>query len=147
MTKIFHGRTIIPGDVEGEALVTRTGFNTLASFHLSLIRNTEVAICSDHNNRDIYGKTLTGKILCAPKTIGSTSAGATWENAAFNKITPKAVLLSDGIDSLGAAGLIMADHWANNKIITIDRLGDIFLKVINSGNILRVKRNGTVILT
>ena len=69
----FKGRVIMAGRLSGEAVVSRKGFNTLASFQKDTMAGKKVMKCSDQNNADIFGKTLTGKILCLPKTIGSTT--------------------------------------------------------------------------
>ena len=34
MTKVFKGRPVVPGAVQAEALVSQSGFNTLASYCL-----------------------------------------------------------------------------------------------------------------
>jgi len=146
MSRVFKGRTILPRHVEGEALVTHSGFNTLASFYKSILTRTETAICSDQDNKELYGKRLTGRILCLPKTIGSTSAGATLDAVAFMGIAPKAMLFSQRIDSLGAAGLVIADIWVGERICTIDQLGDEFLEYVKDGQRIVANEDGTVIV-
>ena len=37
MSKSFKGRVVTPGRVKAEALVSRGGFNTLASFQMALM--------------------------------------------------------------------------------------------------------------
>ncbi len=108
----FKGRAVLPGNLEGEALVTHTGFNTYASFSTSLHSHTGTALCSDRNNQELYGKNLAGKVICLPKTTGSTSAGAVWQRVAQMGVAPKAMLFSQQIDSLAAGGLVVADVWA-----------------------------------
>jgi len=142
----FTGRPIISGNVSGESLVTNTGFNTLACFYKSMLERAEVAICGDKDNKELFGKILTGKIICLPKGIGSTTTGATWERIAQLGINPKAMLFSEHIDSLSAAGLILADVWVGKRIYTIDQLGKDFLKYAKSGQRIEIKKDGTVIL-
>ena len=146
MPKTFHGRVILPGDVEGEALVTHTGFNTLASFYGSIRTEAQTATCSDHTNQELFGKTLTDRILCLPKTTGSTSAGAALEKVAQMGIAPKAMLFSESIDSLAAAGLILADVWVGQRICTVDRLGREFLEYVKDGQRIEVRDDGTIIV-
>jgi len=146
MGKTFHGRAIFPKDVEGEALVTHTGFNTLASFYGSILDEAKAAMCSDHTNRELFGKNLTNKILCLPKTSGSTSAGAALEKVAQMKIAPKAMLFSESIDSLAAAGVILAEIWVGERICTVDRLGREFLEYVKDGQRIEVRADGTVIV-
>lgn len=143
----FKGRPILPGYMEGEAVVSHRGFNTYASFSTSMLTNASAAICSDRNNAELYGKELTGKILCVPKTIGSTSSGAVWERIVQLGIAPKAVLFSGHIDSLAAGGLIVVDVWTDKRIITIDHLGDEFLEFVQDGDQININLNGTVKIT
>ena len=143
----FKGRPILAGKMEGEALVSHMGFNTYASFSTSMLTNAKVALCSDRSNEELYGKELTGKVLCIPKTIGSTSSGAVWERILQMGIAPKAVLFSQQIDSLAAGGLIVADVWTNKRIITIDQLGDEFLECVQNGDCIGIKSDGAVSIT
>lgn len=143
-TLIFQGRSVLPGEVEGEALVTHQGFNTYASFLTSMYAQEKVVKCSDSSNPQLYGKILTGKIICLPKTIGSSSSGAVWQRVSQLRIAPKALLFSEKIDSLAAGGLIVAEVWAGERIITVDQLGGEFLKTIKNGDWVVIKENGTV---
>ena len=75
MKKEFKGRPVVPGAVQAPAVVSHGGFNTLASFQKSLLVKAKEAVCGDQNNADLYNKPLTGRALCLPKTIGSTTGG------------------------------------------------------------------------
>jgi predicted aconitase with swiveling domain len=147
MSRSFQGRSIIPGNIVGKVLVTRSGFNSLASFYQAMLTNAKEAICSDQDNKDLYGKNLTNKIICLPKTIGSTSAGATWDRVAYMGIGPKAMLFSQPIDSLAAAGLLIGEAWTENTIYAVDQLGDEFLEYVWEGCIIEVQENGLVTVT
>jgi len=140
----FKGRAILPGRVEGEALVTHVGFNAYASFSTSIHVQVETAQCADSGNQELYGKSLTDKIICIPKTIGSTSAGAVWLRVAQMGVAPKAMLFSQQIDSLAAAGLLVADVWGGKRICTVDQLGDEFLKSVEEGDQIVIREDGTV---
>lgn len=144
MGKSFKGRAILSGQIEGEALVTHAGFNTYASFYTCMHTQAEVAECSDSGNLELYQKNMSDKILCLPKTIGSTSGGAVWQRVAEMGIAPKAMLFSQQIDSLAAGGLIVADVWLGKRIYTIDRLGDAFLETVKEGDLLRIEEDGRV---
>lgn len=147
MTRSFKGRAVLAGSVDGQALVTHGGFNTLASFYKSISEGAQRAICSDQDNRDLYGKDLTDKIICLPQTIGSTSAGATWDTVAHRGIAPKAMLFSQPIDSLTSAGLVLADVWGGKRIIAVDQLGDEFLEFVQDGFHITVLEDGTVLVS
>ena len=143
--KTFKGRVVIPGNFKGEALVTKQGFNVLATYQKSLLKkNAKSIIGSDQNNPDVFGKALTGKILCLPQTIGSTTGGMLLQTAADLGLSPAAFLFSKEIDSLAAAGVILADVWQGKAVITIDNLGDSFLDAVKSGNIIEITEDGTV---
>ncbi len=144
MGRSFKGRAVLPGDLEGEALVSHVGFNTYASFYTSIHDQADSAPCADTGNQELYGKNLTGKIICLPKTTGSTSGGAVWQRIACLGIAPSALLFAQEIDSLAAGGLIVADVWAQRRIVTVDRLGDEFLETVVEGDWLTVREDGTV---
>ncbi len=144
--KKFSGRVIAGGDLKGEAIVSRQGVNTLATFQKSALKNAKKVICSDQNNPDLYKKLLTGKILCLPKTIGSTTGGLVIQTICSMGINPSAMLFSESIDSLAASGIILARNWENSSIIAIDRLGDKFLKYVSTGDTITINADGTVIV-
>lgn len=146
MSKTFKGRPLLPGNSQGEALVSHRGFNSLASFYKSMLTDADEALCSDQDNRDLFQKNLTDKIICLPKTIGSTSAGATWDKVAHMDIAPRAMLFSEKIDSLAAAGLYIADIWVGKRIYTVDQLGDEFLQGVQDGDRIRIYEDGTVVV-
>jgi predicted aconitase with swiveling domain len=143
-TRIFKGNPILPGKVEGEAVVSLQGFNTYTSFLTSMYAQEKEAKCSDRNNPKIYGKVLTGKVICLPKTIGSTSSGAVWTRVVELGIAPQALLFSGKIDSLAAGGVIVAEVWAGKRIVTVDRLGEEFLKNIMDGDRIVIREDGIV---
>jgi predicted aconitase with swiveling domain len=142
----FKGRVIMAGRLSGEAVVSRKGFNTLASFQKDTMAGKKVMKCSDQNNADIFGKTLTGKILCLPKTIGSTTGGMVLQTVASMGAAPAAMLFSEAIDSLAAAGVILADVWNGNRIVAIDNLGTEFLAYVQQGQKVDIFDDGKVIV-
>ena len=144
MSRSFKGKPILPGNLEGEALVTHVGFNTYASFYTSIHAQVEAAQCADSSNQELYGKNLTDKIICLPQTIGSTSAGAVWQRVAQMGVAPKAMLFSQQIDSLAAAGLVVADVWVGKRIYAVDQLGDEFLESVKDGDRIVIREDGTV---
>jgi predicted aconitase with swiveling domain len=144
MAKVFKGRPILPGDFSGEALVSRGGFNTLASFQKSVILRQKQAVCSDQNNPDLYEKVMSGKVLCLPQTIGSTTGGLVIQTVAQRGIAPAAMLFSEHIDSLAAAGVILTDIWEGVRIIVIDQLGPEFLQTVKTGHTVQIFSDGMV---
>lgn len=144
--KEFKGRVLAGGTFKGEAVVSHGGVNTLATFQKSALKNAKRVIVSDQNNKDIYGLDITGKALCLPITIGSTTGGLVIQTVCAMKINPACFLFSEHIDSLAASGIVLARIWENSNVIAIDMLGEEFLKTVKTGDIIEVKEDGTVIV-
>lgn len=145
--KEFKGRVIAEGTVSAEAVVSHEGLNTLASFQKALQFGDKSATCSDQNNKDLFGKQMAGKALCLPQTIGSTTGGLVLYCACSMNRQPACMLFSKPIDSLAAAGAILADVWLDNaKMPVIDSLGDEFLEYVKDGMTVTVKADGTVVV-
>lgn len=146
MAKTFHGRAVVPGNTKANALVSHQGFNTLASFQKALMFKDKKAKCSDQNNPDIYEKPMHGAALCLPQTIGSTTGGMVMYCAAALGQQPACMLFSKPIDSLAAAGAILADVWTDVSMPVVDTLGDEFLAYVQTGATITVQEDGTVIV-
>lgn len=144
--KEFKGRVIAGGSWKGEAAVTHQGFNSLASIQKSALKNAPQIIVSDQNNKDLFGVNITGRALCLPITIGSTTGGLVIQTACQMGIAPDAFLFSESIDSLAASGIVLARIWENSKVIAIDRLGEEFLNTVKTGDQIEIKEDGTVII-
>lgn len=145
--KKFKGRVVAPGTVKAEALVSHGGLNTLASFQKALQFGDKKATCGDQNNPDLYGKEMWGKALCLPMTIGSTTGGLVLYCACAMKRQPACMLFSEPIDSLAAAGVILADVWLNDvKMPVVDSLGSEFLEYAKTGMTVTVGDDGEVTL-
>lgn len=143
--KKFQGRIVAPGCISAEALVSHGGLNTLASFQKALQFGDKNATCGDQNNPDLYGKQMAGKALCLPQTIGSTTGGLVLYCACAMKRQPACMLFSKPIDSLAAAGAILADVWLDDITMpVIDSLGEDFLDYVKDGMTITVKEDGSV---
>ena len=143
--KEFKGRIVAPGTVTAEALVTHGGLNTLASFQKALQFGDKNATCGDQNNPDLYGKQMAGKALCLPQTIGSTTGGMVIYCACAMGRQPACMLFSNPIDSLAAAGSILASVWLDGvNMPVIDSLGEEFLNYVQDGMTITLKEDGTV---
>lgn len=145
--KEFHGRVLFKGNLKGEAVVTHHGFNTLASFQKSLLSKTSKnVVVSDQNNPDLFRKEITGKILCLPQTIGSTTGGLVLQTAARRGLAPSAMLFADEIDPLATSGVILSNVWENVPLVCIDGLGEEFLSSVKTGDQIEIKEDGTVLV-
>ena len=143
----FKGRIVTPGTVTAPAVVTRQGFNTLASMQMALQFGDKKVKCGDQSNPDLYEKPMFGKALCLPQTIGSTTGGLVLYCACAMGRQPACMLFANHIDSLAAAGAVLADVWVDSVTMpVIDCLGDEFLEYVKDGMSITVKEDGTVIV-
>lgn len=143
--RTFKGRVVAGGTVTAKALVSHGGLNTLASFQKALQFGDKTATCGDQNNPDLYGKKMAGKALCLPKTIGSTTGGLVLYCACSMHRQPACMLFSEPIDSLAAAGAVLADVWLDDVTMpVIDSLGDEFLAYVKDDMTVTLGEDGTV---
>jgi len=143
--KEFKGRVVAAGTAKAVALVSHGGLNTLASFQKALQFGDKKATCGDQNNPDLYGKEMAGKALCLPQTIGSTTGGLVLYCACSMHRQPACMLFSQPIDSLAAAGAVLADVWLEDVTMpVIDSLGEDFLSYVKDGMTITVAEDGTV---
>ena len=143
----FQGRVVSPGKLTAKALVSHGGLNTLASFQKALQFGDKKATCGDQNNPDLYGKQMAGKALCLPRTIGSTTGGLVLYCACSMGRQPACMLFSEPIDSLAAAGAVLADVWLEGEhtsMPVIDSLGEDFLAYVQDGMTINVLPDGRV---
>ena len=143
--KEFKGRIVAPGTVTAPAVVSHAGLNTLASFQAALQFGDKKAKCGDQNNPDLYNKEMAGKALCLPQTIGSTTGGLVLYCACAMNRQPACMLFSNPIDSLAAAGSILASVWLPDvQMPVIDSLGEEFLNYVKDGMSITIREDGTV---
>jgi predicted aconitase with swiveling domain len=145
MAKTFKGRVLIPGALEGEALVSKQPFNTTASYFDNMFGGeTETAPCTDANNADLYKVDLKGAILCTPQTVGSTMGAGAIMGMNQLGVGFQAMLFSSHVDSIASAGLIIDSVWNGNNVVSIDLLGDEFMETVKTGDKIKISEDGTV---
>ena len=148
--KTFQGRVVVPGRISAEAVVSHGGVNTLASFQKALQFGDKKATCGDQNNPDLYGKELAGKALCLPQTRGSTTGGLVLYCASAMGRQPACMLFSGPIDSLAAAGAVLADVWLDDpksNMPVVDSLGKEFLEYVKDGMNIIIQEGGKVLVS
>ena len=117
----------------------------MASLQKSLQFGDKTAKCNDQNNPDLYGKPLAGYALCLPQTIGSTTGGMVLYCACAMKRQPACMLFANPIDSLAAAGAILADVWLDDVTMpVVDSLGEEFLDYVKDGMMITIGEDGKV---
>ena len=150
--KQFKGRPVVAGKISAPALVSHSGFNTLASFQGALqfgdlpiigskYKHTE---CDDQNNKDLYQKPMQDMALCLPQTIGSTTGGMILYCAKAIGKCPACLLFSEHIDSLAAAGAVLGAVWSDSPMPVVDCLGQEFLDYVKDGMKITIDEDGTV---
>ena len=143
--KTFQGRPLLPGKLEGKALVSKQPFNTTASYLKNMFAGeTKTAPCTDSANKELYKKNLKGAIMCTPQTVGSTMGAGCIMGMNDLGVGMKAFLFSSHIDSIAAGGLIIDDVWNGRRVITIDLLGDEFINTVKTGDPIAIHEDGTV---
>ncbi|MHC4957683.1 MAG: aconitase X swivel domain-containing protein [Planctomycetota bacterium] len=143
--KTFRGRVVLPGKVTGKATLSKQPFNTSGSYQENMFAGrTDSAPCTDSSNKALYGKDLSDAILCTPTTVGSTMGGMCLMGMKSIGVGPRALLFSKPIDTLAAAGVLMADIWKNQRIVTVDMLGDKFLDTVKTGDPITIHEDGRV---
>ncbi len=143
--KTFKGRPVLPGEITGTATVSRQAFNTSGSYMENMFAGrTDAAPCTDASNKELFGKDLSGVILCIPTTVGSTMGGMALMGMKAIGVGPEALLFSKPIDTLAAAGVLMAEIWKDLRIVTVDMLGDEFLETVQMGDPIAIHEDGTV---
>jgi predicted aconitase with swiveling domain len=143
--KTFKGRPILSGELKGKALVSKQPFNMTVSYMKNMFGGeTKTAPCTDSTNKDLNGKDLKGAIICTPQTVGSTMGAGTIMMLSELGVEPQAFLFSSHIDSISAGGLIIDDVWNTRRVITIDLLGDEFLKAVKTGDPITIHEDGKV---
>jgi len=140
----FQGRVVVPGTCTAEALVSRGGFNTLASYQMAMMFGDKAVKCGDQNNPDLYKKSMIGKALCLPQTIGSTTGGMVLYAVSALGKQPACMLFSKPIDSLAASGAILSDVWTESRMPVVDTLGEEFLEFVQSGMTVTAGEDGLV---
>lgn len=146
MAKEYKGRVVVPGNVQAEALVTHTGFNTLANLKTAGSFLNRKGVLQDLNNPEIYGKLMPGKALCLPETIGSTTGGMVLYCASVMGVGPACMLFSKPADTLAVAGAVLTANWSDHPIVLVDDLGEEFLQEVKEGQMITVRDDGTVIV-
>jgi len=120
MTKeVMKGRSISPGKVEGEAIVSKTPLG----FYGGVDAKTGIVIEKGH---ELEGKNVKDKILVFPNGKGSTVGSYVIYGLKKNGVAPKAIINRE-TETIVATGVILAgipcvDQIDIDKIKTGDRL-------------------------
>ncbi len=135
MGSVIQGRPIIPGEAEGEALVSREPL----SFWGGYDHRTGEIIDRRH---PLSGVIAAGRVLAVPLTRGSSTTTAVLLEAVRAHTAPAAILTT-GMDTFFALASIVADELYRQPIPVIALTPEDFA-TLKTGERLRIERPGTI---
>lgn len=131
--KKFIGRGIIDGKVKAEAIVSSQPFGFFGGVNPS----TGVIIDKRH---ELFGQSIKGKVFIYPEGRGSTVGAAIMLELARTGCAPAAIL-NFKIETITAAGGLLAKKFYNIDIPMVDQLHENSVRLIKTGDMVEV--NGT----
>ncbi len=141
---VLRGRGLSGGVAKGEALVTKP-INFFGAYMQGILSGKLSKI--EDTKHELYGKSLEGKVLVFPFSIGSLAGGVSLLEAIIQGVGPKAIVNSR-TDGVLLAGPVFAHVFYGIQVPVVDSLDKDPLKLIRNGDILIVDGNkGTVEVT
>ncbi len=131
--KKIYGRGVIEGIAKGEAIVSTQPFG----FFGGVDPSTGMVIDKRH---ELYGRNIKGKVMVYPEGRGSTVGAAVVLELMRTGCAPAAII-NVKIETITAAGGLMARKFYNKDIPMVDRLAEDPIKAIKTGDVVEV--NGT----
>jgi len=141
---VLKGRGLNGGFAKGEALVTRP-INFFGAYMQGILSGKLSKI--EDTKHELYGKSLEGKILVFPFSIGSLAGGVSLLEAIKKGVGPKAIVNSK-TDGVLLAGPVFARVFYGIEVPVVDSLDKDPFKTISNGDHLTVDGDkGTVEVT
>ncbi len=138
---VLKGRGLNGGVAKGEALVTKP-INFFGAYMEGILSGRLSKI--EDTKHELYGKSLEGKILVFPFSIGSLAGGVSLLEAIKRGVGPKAIVNSK-TDGVLLAGPVFARVFYGIEVPVVDSLDKDPIKTIRNGDHLIVDGNkGTV---
>jgi predicted aconitase with swiveling domain len=132
---MIQGKPIVPGEAEGEALVTHEPLSFWGGYDY---RTGEII----DRRHPLSGQIAAGRVLAVPFTRGSSTTTAVLLEAVRAGTAPAAILTT-GVDTFFALASIVADELYRQPIPIIALTPDDFAS-LRTGVRLRVEREGTI---
>jgi predicted aconitase with swiveling domain len=133
--RVIHGRAVVAGDAEGDALVTSDALSFWGGFDF----HTGEIIDKRH---PLAGVCATGRILAVPFSKGSSTTTAVLLEA-VRAATAPAAIVTTGVDSFFALASIVADVMYG-KSFPVVALEPADFARLRSGERLIVERSGLI---
>jgi len=138
---VLKGRGLNGGVAKGEALVTKP-MNLFGAYMQGILSGKLSKI--EDTKHELYGKSLEGKILVFPFSIGSLAGGVSLLEAIMQGVGPKAIINSK-TDGVLLAGPVFARVFYSIEVPVVDSLDQDPFDTIRNGDHLTVDGNkGTV---
>jgi hypothetical protein len=138
---VLKGRGLNRGIAKGEALVTKP-INFFGAYMQGILSGKLSKI--EDTKHELFGKSLEGKILVFPFSIGSLAGGVSLLEAIKKGVGPKAIVNSK-TDGVLLAGPVFARVFYGIEVPVVDSLDKDPFKTIRNGDYLTVDGNkGTV---
>ena len=126
----LKGKSVKKGVFEGEAIVSKAPFG----FYRAI--DPQTGIVRDMRN-ELFGEKISGKVLVFPEGRGSTS-GAMMIAELARMGTHFGAMVNQTTESILATGIILAHMFYNQVIPSVHSLDQDPLKIIETGDIVRV---------
>ena len=138
---VLKGRGLNRGIAKGEALVTKP-INFFGAYMQGILSGKLSKI--EDTKHELFGKSLEGKILVFPFSIGSLAGGVSLLEAIKKGVGPKAIVNSK-TDGVLLAGPVFARVFYGIEVPVVDSLDKDPFNTIRNGDYLTVDGNkGTV---
>jgi uncharacterized protein len=126
----IKGRGVIEGKVKAEAIVSTQPFGFFGGVNPA----TGVVIDKWH---ELYGQNIKGKVMVYPEGRGSTVGAAVVLELVRTGCAPAAII-NRKIETITAAGGLMAKKFYDKDMPMVDRLSEDPIKAIKTGDIVEV---------
>ena len=141
---VLKGRGLNRGVAKGEALVTKP-INFFGAYMQGILSGKISKI--EDTKHELFGKSLEGKILVFPFSIGSLAGGVSLLEAIMQGVGPKGIVNSK-TDGVLLAGPVFARVFYDIEVPVVDSLDQDPFDTIRNGDYLTVDgTKGTVEVT
>jgi len=138
---VLKGRGLTGGVAEGDALVTQP-INFFGAYMQGILSGNLLRI--EDTRHELYGKSLEGKVLVFPYSIGSLAGGVSLLEAIKKGIGPIAII-NRKTDDVLLSGPVFARVFYGIEVPVIDSLDRDPLQAISTGDFLIVDGNRGIV--
>lgn len=140
----LKGRSVLPGVIRGQAVVSHGTLSLNNSFQKALFKKSNNLVVEDKKS-DIYLKNITSKVLCIENFEDSNVDALFILSLLDNNCSPICILASKQLPNSVLAGLVIAKNFYKTEIVVVDKLGDEFLLKIENGDIVSICDDSVIV--